>query len=90
MCIRKILSFTSTRSDYDLMSGLYQEIHKDPKMELALIVSGAHLSDTYGYTVQYIVKDRLPILAKIESLIDSNSASSRIKSASLLMQNCIH
>ena len=90
MCTSKILSFTSIRSDYDLMSGLYKMIHKDPDIELGLIVSGAHLSDTYGYTVRYIEKEGFPILAKIESLIDSNSTSSRIKSASILLQNCIH
>lgn len=90
MFTRRILSFTSIRSDYDLMSGLYKRIHEDEHFELGLIVSGAHLSHSYGYTVQAIEKDALPILARIECLIDSNSASSRIKSASILLQSCIH
>ena len=67
----KILAFTGIRSDYDLMSGLYKKIVSDQGMALGLLVSGAHLSESYGYTVQYIQKDKLPILAKIESLIDS-------------------
>lgn len=90
MYIKRILSFTSIRSDYDLMSGLYKKIHEDPTLELGLIVAGAHLSENYGYTVRYIEKDGLPIIARIESLIDSNSSSARIKAASILLQNCIH
>jgi GDP/UDP-N,N'-diacetylbacillosamine 2-epimerase (hydrolysing) len=90
MSIEKILAFTAIRSDYDLMSGLYKKIHADPELELALIVSGAHLSESYGSTVKYIERDGLPIVARIESLIDSNSISSRIKSASILLQDCIH
>lgn len=90
MSIKKVLAFTGIRSDYDLMSGLYKKINEASEFELGLIVSGAHLSDHYGYTVQYIKQDGLPIIARIESLIDSNSTASRIKSASIVLQNCIH
>jgi len=90
MSIKKIVAFTGIRSDYDLMSGLYRKIASDSDMELGLIVSGAHLSETYGYTVQYIENDDVPILDKIETLIDSDSPSSRVKSAAILLQCCIH
>lgn len=85
----KILAFTGIRSDYDLMSDLYKKINNDKDLELGLIVSGAHLSETYGYSVKYIEEDNLPIIARIESLIDSNSRSSRLKSAAILLQNCL-
>ena len=90
MSIKRILSFTSTRSDYDLMSGVYKKINEDSTLKLGLIVAGAHLSECYGHTIKYIEKDKLPIVARVESLIDSNSASARIKSASILLQCCIH
>lgn len=90
MSIKKILAFTSIRSDYDLMSGLYKKLNESDEFDIKLIVSGAHLSETYGYTVESIEKDEIPILAKIETLIDSNSRSSRLKSLSILIQNCIH
>lgn len=90
MSIKKILAFTSIRSDYDLMSGLYSKLNKMDDFEVSLIVSGAHLSESYGYTVKNIEKDGIPILAKIETLIDSDSRSSRLKSLSILLQNCIH
>lgn len=90
MYIKKILAFTGIRSDYDLMSMLYKNLNKQPDIEIKLIVSGAHLSDTYGYTYKNIEADNIPILCKIENLIDSNSKASRLKSLSILLQNCIH
>lgn len=84
---KKILAFTSIRSDYDLMSGLYKKLDNSKNIELQLIVSGAHLSDSYGYTLSEIEKGNFNILAKVETLLDSNSKQSRIKSASLLLQS---
>lgn len=90
MYIKKLLAFSAIRSDYDLLSGLYLKVHRESKIELALIVSGAHLSPSYGYTVQYIQSDGIPILAAIETLIDSDMPSARLKSAAILMASCIH
>lgn len=90
MFTKKVLAFSGIRSDYDLLSGLYKRINNDPNFSFGLIVSGAHLSETYGYTVKQIEADNLPILAKIESLLDSNSQASRLKSAAICMQNCLH
>ncbi len=89
MSIRRILAFSGIRSDYDLLSGLYKKIANDPFLELGLVVSGAHLSDTYGYTVKHIEEDGLPIVERIESLFDANSPGSRLKSASVLLQCCL-
>lgn len=85
----KILTVTGCRSDYDLLSGLYQKIHQDPALELGLIVCGAHLAPSYGSTVNLIMKDGLPIIATIESLLDSNSRAGRIKSLAICLQDCI-
>lgn len=86
---KKILAFTSIRSDYDLMSNLYYLLNKDKNIELRLIVSGAHMSETYGKSVDLIEKDGFSILLKQETLIDSNSKQARIKTASILLQNSI-
>ena len=87
---RKILAFTSGRSDYDLLSYLYKMLKEDPDIDFRLIVSNAHLSPTHGMTVRHIEADGIRILDKIETLLDSDSDSARIKSASLLLQNSIH
>ncbi|NBK99655.1 MAG: UDP-N-acetylglucosamine 2-epimerase (hydrolyzing) [Erysipelotrichia bacterium] len=87
--MKKILAITAIRSDYDLMSGIYKYLHQDEAIELKLLVTGAHLSSVSGYSVKEIIKDNLPILLKIESLINADSLSSRIKSASIFLQNAI-
>ena len=86
---KRIVAFTSIRSDYDLLSPLFMLMRKDPGIDLKLIVSGAHLSKTYGYSVDQIKADRMPILGSFETLIDSDSRTSRIKTASILLQNCV-
>jgi len=85
----KILAFTGIRSDYDLLSGVYRALLHHPAFDIGLIVSGAHLSPTYGMSINNILSDGIPIIARIESLIDSDTSSARLKSASILLQGCL-
>lgn len=87
---RRYLAFTGIRSDYDLLSGVYRQLHAADDTEIGLIVSMAHMSNTYGRTVRFVEDDGLPIVAKIEALLDSDSPSGRVKSAAILLQSCIH
>ena len=87
--MKKILALTAIRSDYDLMSGIYKYLSADKEIELKLLVTGAHLSKVSDYSVKEILKDELEILLKIESLIDADSLSSRVKSASIFLQSSI-
>lgn len=87
--VKKILALTSIRSDYDLMSALYQRLNHDPDIELKLLVYGTHLSQKYGYSFQQIQQDGLTILAKLETLIDADSSAAQLKSASLLLLSAV-
>ncbi|MBF0489161.1 MAG: UDP-N-acetylglucosamine 2-epimerase (hydrolyzing) [Candidatus Omnitrophica bacterium] len=88
--MKRILAFTSIRSDYDLMSKVYALLHADRQIEFALIVSGTHLSRMHSYTIREIEKDGFKILARIKTLTgDSNSLESRIKSGSVLLSKSI-
>lgn len=87
--MKKILAITSIRSDYDLMSELYKSLDSDSDIEFKLLVSGAHMSPRYGKTVDLIKRDGFDILLHLETLIDADSNTSRIKTASLLLQNSI-
>lgn len=87
--MRKILAFSSIRSDYDLMSNLYKLLNNDEEIDFRIIVSGAHLSHSFGYSVEQIRKDELNILLEIETLLSSDTPLSRVKSASLLLQNSL-
>ena len=87
--MKKILAITGIRSDYDLMSSLYKKLNADPAINLKLLVGGAHLSSKFGRTVDLINQDGLKILQTVESLLDSDSSASRIKSASIFLQGAI-
>jgi UDP-hydrolysing UDP-N-acetyl-D-glucosamine 2-epimerase len=87
--MKKILAITSIRSDYDLLSPLYKILHADKDIDFRLLVSGAHLSKDYGLTVNEIKNDGFDILLEIETLIHSDSKKSKIKTASIFLQNSI-
>lgn len=87
--MKKILAFSSIRSDYDLMSPLYKLLHEDRDIDFKIIVSGAHLSHSFGYSVEQIRKDGFDILLEIETLLSSDTGLSRVKSASFLLQNSL-
>lgn len=87
--MKKILAFSSIRSEYDLLSPLYKLLARDSEIDFRLLVSGAHLSPIYGYSLKEIQKDNIPILATIETLLASDSRISRVKSAGILLQNSL-
>lgn len=90
MSSRRILAFTGIRSDYDLLAGVYKRLDSTPGVDIGLIVAGAHLSPTFGNTVTLIEADAIPIVARIESLLDSDAPSGRLKSAAILLLSCLH
>ncbi|GJM07315.1 MAG: UDP-N-acetyl glucosamine 2-epimerase [marine bacterium B5-7] len=81
--MKNILSVTGCRSDYDLMHPVYQAIHQHPALSLSLVVTGAHLSKQFGYTVQAIEEDGFHVAERIEALIDGDRDTSRLKSAAV-------
>ena len=81
----KILALTSIRSEYDLMSFVYRKLADDIDIDFRLLVGGCHNSPSFGLTVDDIKRDGFNILCQIESLIDSDSSASRLKSASVLL-----
>lgn len=86
---RKILGVTGIRSEYDLMSTVYREIHNHPKLELELLVTGAHLSPSHGDTIREIESDGFVIADRVESLLHGDALSSRIKGLAVQLQGMI-
>ncbi|CAM8659636.1 WecB UDP-N-acetylglucosamine 2-epimerase [Comamonadaceae bacterium] len=85
----RILGMTSIRSDYDLMSGVYRRLARDPDLDFKLLVSGAHLSPAFGRSVELIRYDGLEILAEVETLISGDSKSARLKTAAGLLTGAL-
>ena len=59
---------TSTRADYGLLRPVLQKLYKSPIVEPRLLVTGAHLSGQYGFTVSEIEADNFPIQTRLDIL----------------------
>lgn len=86
---RKVLGVTGIRSEYDLMSTVFKEIHEHPDMVLELLVTGAHLSPAHGYTIKEIERDGYKIADQVESLLQGDVLSSRVKGLAIQLQGMI-
>ena len=65
---RKICVVSGSRADYGLLRWVMQGIKDDPNLTLQVIVTGMHLSPTFGLTYKEIETDGLDIDYKIETL----------------------
>jgi len=64
--MRKICVFTGSRAEYGLLKPLMEEIKKDRRLHLQVLVSGMHLSREFGLTVKEIEKDGFKINEKVK------------------------
>lgn len=62
---KRIAVITSTRAEYGLLYPLLKESLQDPLTDLQLLVSGTHLLKKYGYTMQDIRRDHIPVAGEI-------------------------
>ena len=77
---KKIVAVTGARSEYDILSPLLEALRASEQFDLSLIVTGSHLSETYGYTKKYIEQDGYNILTEIPNLVEGNDKLARILS----------
>ena len=82
---KKITIFTANRAEYGILKPLIQLFKKDKEIDFTLIVSGTHLSNTFGYTVNEIKKDKVKVDYEIENTLDNDSSISIAKSYGLLI-----
>ena len=66
---------TGTRAEYGILYWTIRRIHEDPDLDLALLVTGTHLSPEFGLTVQEVESDGFPIAAKVEMLLSSDTGA---------------
>lgn len=86
---RRILFTTGIRSDYDLLYSVMRAVNQEPRTVTNLVITGAHLAGLYGHTVQQIEADGFQIVARIESLLNSDTAAGRVKSAAIQLQSLV-
>ena len=71
---RKIAVFTGNRAEYGLQFPILKAISNHPELEYQLIVSGAHLDNDFGRTLEEIKTDGFKIATEVEIQMDSDSA----------------
>ena len=89
---RKIAVITTSRADYSHLYWPLRDLSAHPEVDLKLIVLGSHLSPEFGHTVREIEKDGLPIAAKLECLLSSDSDVGMAKTigvATLSLADCL-
>jgi GDP/UDP-N,N'-diacetylbacillosamine 2-epimerase (hydrolysing) len=85
---RKICVVTGTRAEYGLLRWVMQGIKDDPNLELQIIVTGMHLSQTFGLTYKEIEKDGFHIDYRIETINESDSPVRISESIANGVQGC--
>lgn len=70
---RTIAVVTSSRADYSHLYWPLKELAAHPEVDLKLIVMGSHLAPTFGGTAKEIERDQIPIAARVECLLNSDS-----------------
>ena len=73
MLKRKIIVTTGTRADYGLLRPVLNKIQTSKNLDLVLIVTGMHLSQKYGLTINEIKKDGFKISASFNMIPKQNS-----------------
>lgn len=86
---RLVLGVTGIRSEYDIMSSVYRAISNHPQLELQLVVTGAHLADSFGNTVDEVRADGFVVAEEIESLLNGDQASFRVKGLAIQLQGLV-
>lgn len=76
----KICVVTGSRAEFGLLKPLLDEMKKDDKFDLKLIVTGMHLSHEFGETFREIEESGFQIYCKIEMLLSSDTQVGILKS----------
>ena len=68
----KLAIVTATRAEYGLLTPLIKLAVDDPDIDLDLIVTGTHLAEKHGHTIDFILQDGFPIKHEIPILEEGN------------------
>jgi len=79
-----ILAITGIRSDYDILFPVLDESRRNGH-KVFIVVSGAHLSEQFGSTVNNIIEDGFEIADQIDSLFSTDRNTQRSKGVGALI-----
>ena len=64
----KIFVITGSRAEYGLLKPLIIRLDKEKRFDMKLIVTGMHLKNFFGNTIEEIINDGMKIYKKIDIL----------------------
>lgn len=82
---KKFAVITATRAEYGLLYPLIMEMEKEDSFDCRVLVTGTHLVRKYGYTVENIEKDGIPIQYRIP-VMDENTVNPNRVIANAIIQ----
>jgi UDP-hydrolysing UDP-N-acetyl-D-glucosamine 2-epimerase len=80
---RRIAVVTGSRAEYGLLYWPVRDLLAADDLELLLVVTGMHLAPEFGMTVRDIENDGIPISARVDMLVSSDTAGGIAKSMAL-------
>jgi UDP-hydrolysing UDP-N-acetyl-D-glucosamine 2-epimerase len=83
-----ICVFTGTRAEYGLLRPVMARIQADPDLRLQVLVSGSHLSERHGRTVEEIRTDGFPVSAEVPLPLDDDSPDGVSQAFGEAVQGC--
>ena len=86
---RKVCILATSRATYGYKKRIIKLIHNSDDLDLQLIVTGMHPLKQYGYSINEIRDDKVPIAAQIDMMIGGDSPSSYAKSLGVEMQSLV-
>jgi GDP/UDP-N,N'-diacetylbacillosamine 2-epimerase (hydrolysing) len=83
---KKIAIITGSRAEYGLLYWVIKSVHESPEYDLQLCVTGMHLSEKFGNTIDNIKQDGFSIAAEVNIQLEDNSEQGVSNSMALCIQ----
>jgi GDP/UDP-N,N'-diacetylbacillosamine 2-epimerase (hydrolysing) len=81
---KMVIAVTGIRSEYDILYPVLDELRSNG-LDVKIVVSGAHLSDYFGNTIDKIIDDGFEIVDRIDTLFVTSRLTQRSKGVGLLI-----
>lgn len=69
--MRKIFIITERRADYSRFKPILEIIKNDPSVDYDLVVTGLHLKEAHGFTINEIISDGFDIFSTFEMFLEN-------------------
>ena len=63
---KKVLLISVNRSDFGIQKNLIKKLIREKNLKFKLLVTGTHLSNHFGYTIDEIRNEKIRFLKKIQ------------------------